>query len=63
MTTRKLIGRTPEFPTPWEATETTDNRHIIVSANGHYAAEVPDADLAGLIVRAVNRLSDAEESR
>lgn len=54
MASNPLIGPQVAYPTPWRVAEYNGNHHIVVCADGHYTAQVPDRDLAELIVRAVN---------
>lgn len=49
-----LVGPQVQYPTPWRVAEQVANHHIVVCAEGHYVAEVPDRNLAHLIVQQMN---------
>ena len=51
---RVLVGPKVRFSTPWRVAEMRGAHTIVVCSDGHYVAEVPDGDLAALIVEAVN---------
>ncbi len=58
MADQPLIGPQPAYPTPWRLAEHRGDNRIIACAAGHWVAEVPDNDLAELIVSLVNRETD-----
>lgn len=58
MADHPLIGPAPAYPTPWRLAERRGDNRIIVCAAGHWVGEIPDDDLAELIVSLVNREAD-----
>jgi hypothetical protein len=58
MSEQPLIGPQPQYPTPWRVAETRGNQVVIACAEGHYAAYVPSAELAELIVHQINVAAD-----
>jgi hypothetical protein len=58
-TTGPLIGPAPMYPTPWRAAEARGGHRVIVCSEGHYSANVPNSDLAELIVTLVNWFAES----